>query len=489
SWVLIASPFVFKVKKPVDLGFLDFSTLEKRQHFCRRELELNRRLCPEVYLAVMPIYESDAGLSFDDATGEIVEYAVKMRELPHGWFLSELLAKGAVGETEINRVIARLHEFYESETPTPQIEEWGRPEKLRISTDENFEQVERFAGTTISPAAFAVIRAFTNNFYVTNDRLFQERIEQRRIRDCHGDLHLDHVHLTPQAVTIFDCIEFSDRFRFIDIANDIAFLAMDFDFERAHQLGAFFLRQAAREFDDPQILTLADFYKCYRAFVRGKVENLQASTEEYATRARRYFQLALRYAAVGSGPLLLVVMGRIATGKSTIARQLASEMDWPVLSSDRIRKTLTGVPLTTRTAPELRAKVYSDEVTDQTYARLIKEGLQASAVDSGAVVDATFSSRSKRDLLRAECRRAGVRLQVIELEAEQAELASRLKARKNHPAEVSDARIEDLAKLGAAYESPSELVPHLITISTRASVSETVKSILLELSRKKPTVA
>jgi aminoglycoside phosphotransferase family enzyme len=150
SWVFIASPFVFKLKKPVNMGFLDFSTLEKRHYFCRRELELNRRLCPEIYLAVMPIYESDAGFSFDDADGEIADYVVKMREVPHGWFLSELLAKGAVGETEINRVISRLHQFYDSEIPTAEIEEWGRPERLKISTDENFEQVLPFLEKTIS---------------------------------------------------------------------------------------------------------------------------------------------------------------------------------------------------------------------------------------------------------------------------------------------------------------------------------------------------
>jgi aminoglycoside phosphotransferase family enzyme len=125
SWVFIASPFVFKVKKPVNLGFLDFSTLEKRHHFCRRELELNRRLCPEVYLAVMPIYESDAGFSFDDEDGEVAEYSVKMRELPHGRFLRELVAKGLAGEIEINRVIACLHRFYESETPSPEIRVMG----------------------------------------------------------------------------------------------------------------------------------------------------------------------------------------------------------------------------------------------------------------------------------------------------------------------------------------------------------------------------
>jgi aminoglycoside phosphotransferase family enzyme len=226
------------------MGFLDFSMLEKRHYFCRRELELNRRLCPEIYLAVMPIYESDAGFSFDDEDGEIAEYAVKMRELPDGWFLSELLGKDAVGETEINRVISRLHQFYESEIPTSEIEEWGRPERLKISTDENFEQVLPFLEKTISPVASDAIRYFTNKFYAANEVVFQERIQQRRIRDCHGDLRLDHIHLTPEAVTIFDCIEFNDRFRFIDIANDLAFLAMDFEFERQHKLGDLLLRNA-----------------------------------------------------------------------------------------------------------------------------------------------------------------------------------------------------------------------------------------------------
>ncbi len=247
SWVFIAPPFVFKVKKPVNFGFLDFSTLEKRRHFCEREIELNRRLCPEVYLRVIPIYKSASGFSFK-AQGEIAEYSVMMKQLPAGSFLSELLAKGLVGETEINRVISCLHRFYESETPTPEIEQWGTPEKLKISTDENFRQVEPFVGKTISPVALETIRHFTNSFYATNEDLFRNRIRQHRIRDCHGDLHLDHVHLTPEATTIFDCIEFNDRFRFIDIANDLAFLAMDFDFEGKRELGNLLLRNAARGF-------------------------------------------------------------------------------------------------------------------------------------------------------------------------------------------------------------------------------------------------
>jgi aminoglycoside phosphotransferase family enzyme len=180
SWVFIASPFVFKVKKPVNLGFLDFSTLKKRHYFCQREIALNRRLAPEAYLEVVPIYKTTSGFSFNQGD-EIVEYAVKMKELPHGYFLNELLEKNLVGEKEINRVISVLHRFYQAETPTPEIEQWGTPEKLKISTDENFAQVEPFIGKTISPAAFEAIRNYTDQFYGVNEDLFRERIQQHRI--------------------------------------------------------------------------------------------------------------------------------------------------------------------------------------------------------------------------------------------------------------------------------------------------------------------
>jgi aminoglycoside phosphotransferase family enzyme/predicted kinase len=500
SWVFIASPFVFKVKKPVNLGFLDFSTLEKRHYFCQREIELNRRLCPEIYLDAISIYETDSGFSFTPP-GKIVEYAVQMRELPHGYFLIELLEKNLVGEKEINRVISTLHQFYEAETPTPEIEQWGTPEKLKISTDENFTQVERFIGKTISPAAFEAIRHYTNEFYKLNKNLFRERIQQHRILDCHGDLHLDHVHLTPEATTIFDCIEFNDRFRFIDVANDLAFLAMDFDFEGRSDLGNLLLRNAARELGDAGMLRVANFYKCYRAFVRGKVESIQATEKETTNRqehekqAARYFRLALRYAIAGSEPLILVVMGRVGTGKSTIAKRLASELDWPVFSSDEIRKTLAGVPLIQRTPSELRNKIYSQQMTRRTYKTLAKDGLAAIGYsrgrrprqiqsNNGVILDATFSTRALRKFLRDECRKANVPSQFVELEVDPNEIKKRLKTRDEKTAEISDARLEDFQKLSAAYEEPSELTPGLIRVSTTTSASGAVKTILLYLAER-----
>jgi aminoglycoside phosphotransferase family enzyme/predicted kinase len=487
SWVFIASPFVFKVKKPVNLGFLDFSTLEKRHHFCQRELELNRRLCSDVYLDVLPICKTPSGFSFK-TKGKIAEYCLKMKELPKGGFLGELLAKGRVGEGEINRIISRLRRFYESQKPNREIEQWGTRKKLKISTDENFAQIEPFVGRKISPAAFEAIRHFTNEFYVRNEKLFRQRIQQHRIRDCHGDLHLDHIHLTPEATTIFDCIEFNDRFRFIDVANDVAFLAMDFDFEGRSDLGNLFLQNSARKFHDPELLKLSDFYRCYRALVRGKVESIQTismkttKVGEHAEAAARYFRLALRYAVGGSEPLLLAVIGRVGTGKSTIARALRNELNWPVFSSDQIRKMLAGVPLTKRTPTEKRAEIYSRQMTAKTYNQLLVRGLAAAKTQGGAIIDATFSSAANRESLRQKCEKAHVRFQAVELEVDPGEIERRLRARDKSVNVVSDARLEDLEKLLAAYEAPSQLSPNLIKVPADNAVSDTVKSVLLRLT-------
>jgi len=488
SWVFIASPFVFKVKRPVNFGFADFSTLEKRHYFCQREFQLNRRLCPDMYLDVLPIYKNGRSYSFSPSGG-IIEYALKMRELPRGFFLNELLARDAVGEKEIMGVIARLHEFYKAETPGAEIEEWGRLEKLRISTDENFAQVTPFIGTTLSPLALESIRHFTNSFYTANERLFAERIQKRRILDCHGDLRLDHVHITDKAVSIFDCIEFNDRFRFIDIANDLAFLAMDLDFGGRRDLAGLFLRTAARDFRDHGILKLAIFYKSYRAVVRGKVESMQAisqdvtNAEEHAGRAALYFRLALRYAVAGSKSLLLAVMGRVGTGKSTIARRLASELDWPLLSSDEVRKRLADVPLTRRTPAPMRGDVYSENMTARTYEKLVQGGIAGAFTYGGSVIDATFSTHNQRALLRAECLKAGIHFQIIELEASEEQVIERVKQRERNATEISDARVDDIAKLNTRYEPPLE-VSELITVSASGGVYETAMAVTRRLIDK-----
>ena len=239
---MLAAPYAYKIKKPVNFGFLDFSTLGKRHYFSEREVVLNRRLCPTVHLEVVPIFLREGRLAFG-AFDEIVEYAVKMRKLEDRYFMLRLLKKGQVGPQELDRLVSTLKTFYEGQNPTEEVAAWGRIEKLKISTDENFRQTEDFIGFTISQPAFETIRFYTDNFYLRNADLFETRIREQRIRDCHGDLHLEHIHISPATLSIYDCIEFNDRFRYIDVANDVAFLAMDLDFHGRPDLSRNLLRR------------------------------------------------------------------------------------------------------------------------------------------------------------------------------------------------------------------------------------------------------
>jgi len=489
SWVFFASPFVYKVKKPVNFGFLDFSSLERRHHFCQREIELNRRLAPETYCGVLPIYRKGETFLFQP-NGEIAEYCVQMKELRDGYFLHQLLERGLISAKEISQVISLLHRLYDAPPTFPKTEGWGTPEKLRITTDENLALTEKFVGKTITSSALATVRFFTDTFYQKGSDLLNERVQQDRIRDCHGDLRLEHIHLTPESISIFDCIEFNDRLRFIDTANDLAFLAMDFDFAGRRDLGSLLLEIASREFIDPGLPKVTDFYKCYRAAVRGKVESLEAEScaaaqaIQHANLAKRYFRLALRYATYGSKPTILVVMGPVASGKSTIAKELANELGWPVFSSDRIRKTLANVPLMDRTDSKDRARVYSVKMTTLTYERLLAESVAALGQEGGVVLDATFSRRIHRELLARECAKANAALQIIELDAHPDEIQARLKRRDKSAIEISDARLEDLEKLTAEYDPPVETGTDLIRLSTAVPVSENVKRALLEMAKR-----
>lgn len=229
--------------------------------------------------------------------------------------------------------------------------------------------------------------------------------------------------------------------------------------------------------------------------MRGKVESIQATEpetvrpEEHTKQAARYFRLALQYAVAGSQPMVLVVMGRVGTGKTSVAKQLAKELDWPIFSSDETRKNLAGVPLLERTPPSLREKLYSEQMTKETYKKLVENGLAALATHSGVILDATFSSRRNRNLLRGQCAKAHATLQAVELDVDLEEVKKRLKARDRNAAEISDARLEDFEKLNATYEPPSELAPDLIRISAPDSfgIAVTVKTVLLGLGEKSVT--
>lgn len=491
SFVFIAPPFVYKIKKPVNFGFLDFSTLEKRRHFCEREVRLNRRLSPHIYLGVVPISTRDGRYVFG-AGDQVVEYAVHMRKLSDGHFLNQLVERETVVPGDLNRVALLLKGFYEAQHPTEEIEAWGRIDRLRISTDENFRQTREFIGHTLTRPAFETIRYYTDRFYARHRKLFASRIKERRIRDCHGDLHLEHIHITPRALHIYDCIEFNDRFRYVDVANDAAFLAMDLDYEGRPDLARYFASQMAAALNDAGMPRLMDFYKCYRAYVRGKVESLHsvapAAPEEErqasADRARRYFRLALQYTVAGSQPLVLAVMGRIASGKSTLARALGKELGWEVYSSDYERKQLAGFPLYERSSAAARRQLYSAAMTERTYDRLLATAEAQVADGHSVILDATFARPAHRRSLAKRFDGRGTAWRVLEAHASDATVKQRLRVRETQTDEVSDARLEDFGALTRLYEPPIEVpADRLVRIRTSGPLAETVTKALQNLAR------
>ena len=299
-----------------------------------------------------------------------------------------------------------------------------------------------------------------------------------------------YIHLSPKILSIYDCIEFNDRFRYIDVANDVAFLAMDFDYHARPDLCRYFTTQIAEALGDRGMLRLMDFYKCYRAYVRGKVESFrqcetQVSDSERTKsrrRAQRYFQLALQYAVCGSEPMLVIVMGRVGSGKSTLARRLGRELGWEVFSSDYTRKQLARVPLHKRGEQAMRRRIYSEAMTRRTYYTLLRHALGRIKERRSLILDATFSRRHHRDELRRRLDRAGETYCFVEARATAKVLKKRLAEREGKTQEVSDARLEDFEALNRSYEAPSELgALHLVMVSTECPLEATIAKTLQAL--------
>ncbi|MCJ7431452.1 phosphotransferase [Candidatus Bathyarchaeota archaeon] len=301
SFVFLTRNFVYKVKKAVDLGFLDFTTLEKRRFFCEKELELNRRLCGDMYLEVVPINRSNVFKV--KGKGRTVEYAVKMKRMPQEKIMTNLLEENKVDSKLIDEIAKIIAEFHSKAETNRRISEFGSLAILETNWNENFDQTREFVGKTISMKDFKLIRERIDDFMRRNVSFFEKRMAEGRVRDCHGDIHSGNIFVADR-IYIFDAIEFNERFRYSDVASDIAFLAMDLDFKERTDLSSFFVDRYVKYSGDQEAAELLPFYKCYRAYVRGKVTSFkledpsEGSEEKSAamTEAKAYFKLASTYA-------------------------------------------------------------------------------------------------------------------------------------------------------------------------------------------------
>ncbi len=304
STVIVADEYVYKIKKPVDFGFLDFSSLSKRRYYCHQEVKLNQRLAPDVYLGVLAVLPGDGGyrMERDEGQAKAVEYAVKMRRIPEERLMKSLFEKGALRDEHLKEIAAVVAKFHNEARRSPKIDEFGEARAFRINTDENFEQTKGYIGTTIDREDFESLSEWTAAFYRTKTELFRARIAAQKIRDCHGDLHMDHVCLL-KPVAVIDCIEFNERFRYTDTIADIAFLLMDLEYRGARAFAERLWRYYQASTGESGMELLLTFYKVYRAYVRGKVIGFQLDDERIGFEAKqsatlaakKYFKLARSY--------------------------------------------------------------------------------------------------------------------------------------------------------------------------------------------------
>jgi aminoglycoside phosphotransferase family enzyme/predicted kinase len=420
SVVFIADELVFKVKKPVSFGFLDFSDLDKRKFYCEEEVRLNARLCPDIYLGVVPITDDGANIAIE-GKGPVVEYAVKMKRLPEDSMMDGLLGQGSVTSDDVGRIAGVLAPFYRKAQSGPRIDRYGTIPVIGLNCDENFNQTRPFIGKTISARHFQSIKEFTEHTFKTKADLFEERLRGGFIREGHGDLHSRNICITPQDVYIYDCIEFNERFRMGDVVQDIAFLSMDLDSYRYPALARFFVEEYVRLSGDTGITGLIDFYACYHAFSRGKVISFELGEAEIdsgekelaASRARTYFHLAHHYAVNETSPFLVITFGLAGTGKSAVADALAEQMNFQVIRADEVRKEIAGIDRDEHHYSGFEEGIYSRRMTEKTYGTLIDRAKVLLSNNRSVILDACFLKEDERRRAREIAEKTGSRFLII----------------------------------------------------------------------------
>ncbi|MBN2224351.1 MAG: AAA family ATPase [Deltaproteobacteria bacterium] len=448
SAVFIADDLVFKIKKPVDFGFLDFSDLDKRKYYCEEEARLNARLCPDIYLGVVPITDNGTHIEIQ-GNGTVVEYGVKMKRLDEDSMMNGLLDRGLVTSGDVGRIAGVLEPFYRSVRTGPRIDRYGTIPVIGLNCDENFNQTRPYIGKTISAQHFESIKGFTERVFKTGAGLFEERVRGGFIREGHGDLHSRNICITAQDVYIYDCIEFNERFRMGDVAQDIAFLSMDLDSFRYPALSRFFIDEYVRLSGDTGLGALIDFYACYHAFSRGKVMSFELGEEEIDTeekqraalRARAYFHLAHHYAVKETSPFLAITFGLAGTGKSRVADLLADEMDFQVIRSDEIRKEIAGIDRDEHRYGGFGDGIYSKHMTENTYNTLFDRARRLLSDNRSVILDACFLKEDERRRAREIAEETGSRFLILATTCPDDVVEKRIRRRMSQES-VSDGTFE-----------------------------------------------
>lgn len=457
SHLFLTDRYVYKVKKEVNFGFLDFTTLEKRRFYCHEELRLNRRLSPEIYLEVVALYRDAEGLLSFQADGAAVEYAVKMLRMPQDRMLSHLLEQGSVTEADIAAIAAKVAGFHGAAAHGNGIALFGTVEAIRSNWLENLRQTVPYCGRTLSERDHALIGEWALQRLEQKGELFQRRLQNGFIRECHGDLHAENICLDGQ-VHIFDCIEFNEKFRYGDTAADVAFLAMDLANHGRQDLALSFIGHYQAASGDANLQQVLPLYLANRAFIRGKVESFRlddamiCADEKQAAydRAQRFFRLARGYVLREQLPrLLFLTCGPTGCGKTAVAEELAFQLGLRYLSSDLERKRLAGVAPTER-----NSAIYSADWNRVTYDRLLEAAREQLISGAGLIVDATFRVRAERERFVRLAAESGVLPVILQLQCPETVVRQRLEQRQARGDSASDGTWQVYQQQMDSFELP-----------------------------------
>ncbi len=444
SYVLLTGEFAYKIKKPLNFGFLNYSTLEARQHFCEEELRLNQRGAAQIYLEVLPITQSAEGYQLGGA-GEAVEYAVKMQQFPQDTLLTNLFEQGKLTPELLQQLAKTIAEFHAKTASSDYIRSFGEVSQIRQAFDENFEQTVQYIGGPQTQQQFDETQAYCNQFFASQTALFEQRVAADRIRECHGDLHLRNIAYWHETLLLFDCIEFNESFRFVDVMFDVAYIVMDLEARQRPDLSSLFLNAYAEQTGDWEGLQVLPIYVNRQTYVRAKVTSFllsdpgvpAAEKQQAQETAALYYRLAWQFSQPRQGKLM-VMSGLSGSGKSTTARQIAAQGAIQI-RSDAVRKHLGGIPLEQRGGADL----YTPEMTEKTYARLLELGLALAAQGYAVVLDAKYDRVALRQQVIEQAASQQMPLQIIHCDAPLEVLKQRLDQRQG---DIADATADLLAK-------------------------------------------